>query len=246
MVNYSYSISTKLIVVTLAVLLVNAGAFSQSQPVRLGGKVGGNTKEMNEVSLSIDMRSFSKSLQFGIEAGGKTKKMDVASIFDKSTFASQIGAYMKLPFSDQFYARLSVGLNQNYAHRTGVKGNIVESSGTIINDTLMYPSESFILHTFSISVEPRYNILFNEEATSALYLAIPITFETASINKCIHPIRPEFKITPSLGYRYEFGEHWGVEGNAGLGWTKYINMNNSSFDDRTWSYDLSVRLGYKF
>ena len=84
-----------------------------------------------------------------------------------------------------------------------------------------------------------------------LYIALPVVFESAPSwknQKWFSYVRPELMIVPSLGYRYDFTKHWGIEASGGLGWGRYFRPDSkySNMRIQEMEYSLSVGTRYTF
>ena len=178
-------------------------------------------------------------LKFGFELDGKLKKVDPNTSYLSPTGAAYVGAFAEFKIANHFSSKLRVGMNNTYYHEN--------ERTTSEFETL--PGISTVKQTLGVSLEPRYYFFPTEEKRRVnIYAALPALFETAPAwnEKNFSEVRSELTIIPSLGCRYDFTRHWGIEASIGLGWGKYFTKNNNPIKKQEMTYGLSVGVRYEF
>jgi hypothetical protein len=210
------------------------------------------TKRIFAVSFlllsSIALVSFAQDrpFRFGIEMDGKLKKIDPSTIYDSPTGNAYIGVFAEYHVTNHFSGKFGIGLNNTYIHQ----GELVDfpllggGTGTI-------PAITKIKQTLGLSLEPRFYLFSTERSQGVnLFFALPVAFESAPSSTqytSMLMIRPELKILPSLGFRYDFNKHWAVEASGGLGWIKYFKRGRGEqLPSSQMGYTLSTGIRYTF
>ena len=197
-------------------------------------------------------------LKFGIELDGKLKKIDPNTQFDSPTGAAYIGMFAELHVSNHFSGKVRVGLNNTYYHNKYVL--ILDSEyeyecgygygegyGCYYGGP--FTSKTWIKPTLQIGFEPRLYFFSTERLRKTnFFAAIPVMFDFApSWTVDFAYVRSELIILPSLGCRYDFTKHWGIEASGGLGWGRYYGkFNNNPIKKQEMEYGLSVGMRYTF
>jgi hypothetical protein len=197
------------------------------------------------VLLFISVSAFSQALapKFGLEIAGSVRKIDIASALSSPAFSGYVGFYTQVPLrSDRFSAKFGAGLNFTSVHRGEMRGFFDETGA--YPDSVYATAENKTLPSLSVGAELRYYLLPDFPSWGNLYVALPVTLESAPLAEWTSP-RSELKIMPGIGYRYEWCRHWGIEAGAGIGWGSYFpkptGMKNSTLE-----YTASLRVGYTF
>jgi hypothetical protein len=177
-----------------------------------------------------------KSFKFAIELDGKLKKADANTYFDSPIGVARFGSFAEFRLTNHFSGKLKIGLNNTYLHQDAID---YESGDNI-------PEMTKIVQSLDIGLEPVFYFLSTELSRKVnLFVALPIMFETKSIGDKKYIFRTKFTIVPSLGFRYDFTKHWGIEASSGLGLRKYgkykYSMKSSEME-----YGLSVGVRYSF
>lgn len=182
-----------------------------------------------------------KSLKFGIELDGKLKKGDPYAYADSPTGAVYVGAFAELHLTGHFSGKLNAGLNNTYLHQD--EYDVINGQ---TGDVVSFPAMTKATQTLEISVEPRYYFFSTEQSRKVnLFAALPVMFETKSLGKQDYIFRSKLMIVPTLGCRYDFTGHWGIEASGGLGWNKY-GKYMYSLKSSAMGYGLSVGIRYTF
>ena len=180
---------------------------------------------------------------FGIELDGKLTKADPNTRFDTPTGVVYVGAFTELHLNNHFSGKIKAGLNNTYLHQDNFT-----TWRTATKDPVSYPEVTKITQTLEISLEPRLYFFSTEQSRKVnLFFALPVMFETKSFGEQEYIFRSKFMIVPSLGCRYDFTGHWGIEASGGLGWRKYRKYKYSnSMVSSEMEYGLSVGIRYSF
>ena len=176
-----------------------------------------------------------KTFKFGIELDGNLKKADANTSLDSPTGVVQLGVFAELSLTNHFSGKIKTGLNNTYLHQDASNFDFGEQ----------YQELTKFTQSLEFSLEPIYYFFSKEQFRKLnLFVSIPLMFETKSLgDKYI--FRTKFMIVPTLGCRYDFNNHWGIEASGGLGWRKYgnykISMTSSEME-----YLLSMGIRYTF
>ena len=184
-----------------------------------------------------------KPLNFGIELDGKLTKAESNTYFDSPTGAVYAGIFGELYLTHHFSGKLRAGINNTYVHQDALSG--IGWTG----EPFSYPALSKVTQTFNISLEPRYYFFSTEQSRKInLYAALPVTFETKSLNDTKYIFRTKLLVVPTLGIRYDFAKHWGIEAGGGLGWRRYGSRDDykTGVTLSEVEYGLSVGIRYSF
>jgi hypothetical protein len=182
----------------------------------------------------------SMPLKFGIELDGKLKKAESNTLYDSPTGVANFGVFAELHLTNHFSGKLKAGLNNTYIHQD--EYSVIGYTG----EPLSFPEITKITQTLEISLEPRFYFFSTEPARKInLYAALPVAFESKSIGKTEYVFRTKLMIVPTIGCRYDFTTHWGIEANGGLGWRKY-GKYKYSMDSSVLEYGLSIGIRYTF
>lgn len=189
------------------------------------------------VAISITTNAQqNKSFKFGFELDGKMKKVDSGTQFDSPIGVARFGAFGELSLSNHFSGRLKAGLNNMYLHQDAIDF----ASGEHFKELNVFTQ------SIEISLEPVYYFFSTEQFRKVnIFASLPIIFETKSLGKD-YIFRTKFSFVPTIGCRYDFTEHWGVEASGGLGWRKYGKYEISSLKSSEMEYSLSIGLKYTF
>ncbi|MDR0430144.1 MAG: hypothetical protein LBH58_06665, partial [Tannerellaceae bacterium] len=173
--------------------------------------------------------------KFGIELDGKLKKVDSGTLLDSPTGVVRLGAFTELNLTRHFSGKLKAGLNNTYIHQDAIH--------YVTGDH--YQAITKVTQSLEFSLEPVFYFFSTEQSRKINpFISLPVMFETKSLGeKYIY--QTKFMIVPTLGCRYDFNRHWGIEASGGLGWRKYgkykIKQKSSEME-----YSLSMGIRYSF
>jgi hypothetical protein len=194
--------------------------------------------------IVVSMATFAQQgmpLKIGLEIDGRLRKAEANTMYDSPTGVARVGAFAELHLTKRFSGKLNTRLNNTYIHQDEYIANYW---GT--GETQTFPEISKVTQTLEIGFEPRFYFFPTEESRKVnLYVALPVMFESKSIGKTEYIFRTKLMIVPSLGCRYDFTKHWGIEASGGLGWRKYGKYRYSA-DSSELEYGVFFGLRYTF
>jgi hypothetical protein len=201
------------------------------------------------LSIISSFAAFGQSdmaFKFGVELDGKFKKLDPGSSYNSPTVVPYVGVFAELRFSSHFSGKLRAGLNNTYYRRDGH-----DYTDPVTGDIRTIPDEKRVQQTLGVSIEPRFYLFSMAQYRKInFYAALPVTFETAPISwngNNTAMVRSELMILPSLGCRYDFNKHWGIEASGGLGLGRYFDKPQiTPIRNQEMTYGLSAGLWYTF
>jgi len=179
-------------------------------------------------------------LKIGAELDGKMKKVDPGTGYNSPTGAGIIGMFAELHISDYFSGKVSVGLNNTYYSDSytgqGISGEKARPKAS-----------SEVKQSFRVSLEPRYYFFSTERSKKTnVFASIPVSFESAPFHRSGYDTRPELMILPSLGFRYDFAKHFGIEVSGGLGWARYLKQYTNIVKIQEMTYGINAGIRYTF
>jgi len=195
------------------------------------------------IMVGVSISTFAQQgmpLKYGIEIDGKLKKAEANTHYDSPTGVARVGAFAELHLTKLLSVKLKAGLNNTYIHQDEISAVYWQTG-----ETYTFPEISKITQTLEISFEPRIYFFSTRPARKAnLYAALPVAFESRSIGKTKYLFRTKVMIVPTLGCRFDFTKHWGLEVNGGLGKRKY--EKRKYMDSSELEYGLSLGIKYTF
>ncbi|MDR2146308.1 MAG: hypothetical protein LBE91_07615 [Tannerella sp.] len=194
-----------------------------------------------------------KPLKWGIELDGRLRWADDFRPYAfaygsgvSSTGLGYVGAFAEYRLSGHFSGKLRAGLNNTYMHQPATSGDGYNVT-TGETEFISLPEYTKIPQTLEFGFEPRYYLFSTKQPRKInVFFAVPVMFETKSFEKAKYIFQTKLMIIPSLGLRYDFNEHWGMEAGGGWGWRKYGKSKNHFGITSYEEYSLSAGIRYTF